>query len=184
MAYSNTVRKETLKSIADVSHMPFWLDDPSQPTPESELTKNISTDLLIISAGFTGLWTVFLAKEEDPSREVVIIEAGEVASGASGRNGGFMDASITHGLQNGIARWPKEFPALLALGITNLDEIESTIKSLGIECDYLRTGELSVASEPHQVQELKSEMELSALYDLRSEFYDHENIQDIIKSPL
>src|SRR6266540_5546144 len=99
MAYSNTVRKETLKSIADVSHMPFWLDDPSRPAPESELTKSISTNLLIVGAGFTGLWTALLAKEEDPSREVVIIEAGEVASSASGRNGGFMDASINHGLQ-------------------------------------------------------------------------------------
>jgi glycine/D-amino acid oxidase-like deaminating enzyme len=184
MAYSNNIQQKTLKSISDVSHTPFWLDDLSRPTPEPELTKRRSTDLLIIGAGFTGLWTALLAKEENPSREVVILEAGEVASGASGRNGGFMDASITHGIQNGLARWPGEFPALMALGITNLHEIESTIKRLGIECDYLRTGELSVASEPHQVEELKAEMELSAKYNIRSAFYDHERIKDVIKSPM
>ncbi len=183
MPYSNDIRKETLRSIADASHIPFWLDDPARPAPEPELTRDISTDLLIIGAGFTGLWTALLAKEENPAREVVILEAGEVATGASGRNGGFMDASITHGLQNGLARWPREFPTLLALGMENLDEIEATIRRLGIECDYLRTGDIGMASEPYQVEELKAEMEISARYNIRSEFYDRERLQEIVKSP-
>ena len=184
MSYSNKVRKESLKSIADVSHIPFWLDDSARPAPQPALTGDIATDLLVIGAGFTGLWTVLLAKEQDPAREVAILEAGEVATGASGRNGGFLDSSITHGLQNGLARWPQEFPTLLALGMANLDEIEATIKRLGIECDYLRTGDIGMASEPYQVEELKAEMELSARFNIRSEFYDRERVQEIVKSPL
>jgi glycine/D-amino acid oxidase-like deaminating enzyme len=183
MPYSNRVRKETLRSIADASHIPFWLDDPARPQPNPELAKPIATDLLIVGAGFTGLWTALLAKESDPARDVVILEAGEAASGASGRNGGFMDASITHGIHNGLARWPEEFPTLLALGVANLDEIEATIKRLGIECDYLRTGDVSMASEPHQVEELKAEMEISARYSIRSEFYDRDRLEEIVKSP-
>ena len=184
MPYSNLIRKETLRSIADASHTPFWLDDPARPDPEPELTRNISTDLLVIGAGFTGLWTALLSKEENPGRDIVILEGGAVATGASGRNGGFMDASITHGLQNGIARWPREFPTLLALGINNLNEIEATIRRLGIECDYLRTGDVSVASEPYQVEELKAEREIGAHYNIRSEFYDGERVQELVKSPL
>ena len=129
MPYSNDIRKETLRAITDVSHVPFWLDNPARPAPEPELTRDLSTDLLVIGAGFTGLWTALLAKEENPAREVILLEAGEVATGASGRNGGFMDASITHGLQNGLARWPKDFPTLLALGMKNLDQIEATMKA-------------------------------------------------------
>ena len=183
MPYSNHIRKETLKSMADASHIPFWLDDPARPAPEPELTKSMSTDLLVVGAGFTGLWTALLAKEANPAREVVILEAGEAATGATGRNGGFMDASITHGIHNGLARWPKEFPTLLAVGVANLNEIEETIKRLGIECDYLRTGDVSMASEPYQVEELKAEMEMSARYHIRSEFYDRERVQEIVKSP-
>jgi glycine/D-amino acid oxidase-like deaminating enzyme len=183
MPYSNHIRKETLGSIADVRPAPFWLDDPARPAPEPELTRDISTDLLIIGAGFTGLWTALLAKEANPGRDVLILEAGEVATGASGRNGGFMDASITHGLQNGLKRWPQEFRTLLAMGMKNLDEIEGTIQRLGIECDYLRTGDVSMASELYQVDELKAEMEISARYNIRSEFYDQEKIQEIVKSP-
>jgi glycine/D-amino acid oxidase-like deaminating enzyme len=184
MTYSNHVRKEVLQSIAGVKHFPFWLDNPMRPAPEPELMIDISTDLLIIGAGFTGLWIALLAKAEDPAREVVIVEAGEVASGASGRNGGFMDASITHGLHNGLARWPKEFPVLLAMGMTNLNEIEATIRNFGIECDYQRTGDVSMASEPYQVEELKAEMEISARYNIPSEFYDRDGVQGIVKSPL
>ena len=184
MPYSNNIRKESLKSIADVSHIPFWLDDPARPAAEPALTRDIAADLLVVGAGFTGLWTALIAKQEDPAREVTILEAGEAATGASGRNGGFMDASITHGLQNGLARWPQEFPTLLALGIANLNEIESTIKRLGIECDFLRSGDIGMASEPYQVEELKAEMEVSAQYNIRSEFYDREQVREIVKSPL
>jgi len=94
-----------------------------------------------------------------------------------------MDASITHGLQNGLARWPEEFPTLLGLGMRNLDEIEATIQRLGIDCDYLRTGDIAMASEPYQVEELQAEMQVSARYHIRSEFYDRERIGQVVRSP-
>jgi monoamine oxidase len=83
MAYPNTPRKETLRSSADAGHIPSWLDDPSRPAPQPEFPENSRTDLLVIGAGFTGLWTALLATEENPSRDVLILEAGEVATGAS-----------------------------------------------------------------------------------------------------
>lgn len=184
MAYSNTPRKETLRSIADASHVPFWLDDPARPAPEPELTENSGTDLLVIGAGFTGLWTALLAKEENPARAVLILEADEVAGGATGRNGGFMDASITHGFHNGRSRWPKELPVLLSLGIANLDEIEATIKRLGIECDYRRTGEIDMATEPYQVDEMREELEIAAPFQTNFQFLDREQVQAVVKSPI
>lgn len=184
MVYLNTPRKETPRSIAGASHVPFWLDDPSRPAPEPELTENSRTDLLVIGAGFTGLWTALLAKEENPSRDVLILEAGEVATGATGRNGGFMDASITHGFYNGLSRWPKELPILLALGIANLNDIESAIKRLGIECDYRRTGDIDMATEPYQEKEIREEMEIAAPYRTNFEFLDREKVQAVVKSPI
>src|SRR5687768_4106055 len=184
MIYSRTSRKETLTAITDAIHIPFWLDDPARPAPEAELTRTVATDLLVIGAGFTGLWTALLAKEADPSREVLMLEAGEVAVGASGRNGGFMDASITHGFLNGLSRWPKELPTLIALGRANLDEIESTIKRLGIECDYHRTGDIDMATQPYQVEEMKEELEIAAPYQTNFQFLDRYQVQAIVKSPI
>jgi glycine/D-amino acid oxidase-like deaminating enzyme len=184
MAYLNTPRKETYKSIADASPVPFWLDDLSRPAPEPELTENCTTDVLVIGAGFTGLWTALLAKEENPSRDVVILEASEVATGATGRNGGFMDASITHGFYNGLSRWPKELPTLLALGIANLDEIELTVKRLEIECDYRRTGDIDMATEPYQVDEMRRELEIAAPYQTNFQFLDRDQVRAVVKSPI
>ena len=184
MIYSNNPRHASLKAIADVIHTPFWLDDPAKPNPQPQLTQNISTDLLIIGAGFAGLWTALLAKEENPNRDIVLIEAGEVAIGASGRNGGFMDASITHGFLNGVSRWPQEIAKLHALGIQNLDEIEATLKRLGIDCDYQRTGEIDIATEPHLLEEFKQFVELAKPYHINFEYFDHDQIQSIVKSPL
>jgi glycine/D-amino acid oxidase-like deaminating enzyme len=184
MTYSNHPTAAALRSIREVSHTPFWLDDPLRPQPEPALTRDLSTDLLIIGGGFTGLWTALQAKEEDPSREIVLLEGNEIAYGASGRNGGFVDESITHGMQNGLARWPEEFPTLLALGMDNLDSIEATVRRLNIDCDFLRVGDVAVASEPYQLEELKEEIETAKRFDIEFEYYDRERVQEIVRSPL
>jgi len=184
MTYSNNIRKETFKSLSNVIHTPYWLDDPLRPAPQPALTKETSTELLVIGAGYSGLWTALLAKEENPNRDIIILEAGEVATGASGRNGGFMDASITHGFSNGLSRWPRELPTLLKLGFQNMDEIEETLERYNIECDYVHVGEIGLATEPHHIEEMKQELEESRSYQLDYHFYDRDELQSVIKSPI
>jgi glycine/D-amino acid oxidase-like deaminating enzyme len=184
MTYSNNVRKETLKSLSNVIHIPFWLDDPLRPAPGPALTQETSTDLLIIGAGYSGLWTALLAKEENPNRDIIILEAGEVATGASGRNGGFMDSSLTHGFSNGLARWRRELPTLLALGLQNLREIEETLERYNIDCDYIRTGDIDMATEPHHVEEMKEELEEAEPFNTNFQFMDREEVQAVVKSPI
>lgn len=184
MAYSNNVKDAKLKSISEVIHTPFWLDDPLRPSPQPDLTTQTSTDLLVIGAGFSGLWTALLAKEENPSRDVAILEGGEIATGASGRNGGFMDASLTHGFSNGLSRWPKELPTLLQLGLQNLKEIEDTLQRYNIDCDYIRTGDIDLATEPHQVDEIKEELEESKPFDMNYTYLERDEVQTVVKSPI
>lgn len=184
MPYSNHVRPESRKSLADVIHTPFWLDDPLRPAPQPALTTQTSTNLLVIGAGFSGLWTALLAREEDPSREIIILEAGEAAHAASGRNGGFLDASLTHGFSNGLARWRRELPALLALGLQNLNEIEETLARHGIECDYLRSGDVNVATDPHHIAEMREQQAKAASFGLNLQFLERDQIQEVVKSPL
>ena len=184
MIYSNNPRPQSIRSFADAKFVPFWLDDPARPAPEPELTKDISIDLLVVGAGYTGLWTALLAKEQNPTREVVLLEAGEAANGASGRNGGFVDASLTHGFFNGLSRWPREIAILEKIGEANLAAIENTVKQLGIECDYRHDGEIDVATEPYQMEEFKEAMELTEVYDLKYQLFNREQLSEIIKSPI
>ncbi len=134
--------------------VPFWLDRADRPAARPVLDVSLSTDLAVVGGGFCGLWTALLARERDPGREVVVLEADRVAWAATGRNGGFCAASLTHGDANGRARFPREFGTLDRLGRQNLDEIEATIGRYSIACDFERTGSLSVATQPYQAEHL------------------------------
>jgi glycine/D-amino acid oxidase-like deaminating enzyme len=183
MQFSNTPRPETLKSLADVKLTPFWLDDPKRPEPLSALTEKIDSDLVVVGAGFTGLWTALQAKQADPNREVVLLEAGETAIGASGRNGGFVASSLTHSFQNGMNRWKKEMPKLVELGHKNLDGIETAIKQFNIDCDFVRSGEIHVATEEYQINDLREEAQDSAAVGEHIQFLDSVEMRKRINSP-
>lgn len=183
MFFSNTPRKESLQAIADVKLMPFWLDDKNKPETSQPLTTKTASDLTIIGAGFTGLWTALLAKQRNPNLEVILIESNEVAYGATGRNGGFCAASITHGFSNGLSRWKKELPQLLQLGKNNLDEIEKTIQQYNIECEFIRSGEINVAVEPYQIEDIHEEIELSQQYGIDAKFLDQDEVRARVNSP-
>lgn len=141
-------------ALADVRPGAYWLDDPGRPEPLPALVGDTRCDLLVVGGGYSGLWTALRAKERDPGRDVVLVEAKTVGWAASGRNGGFCAASLTHGLPNGLDRWPDEIGALEALGRRNLDDIEATVTRYGIDCEFERTGEIDIATQPHQVEEL------------------------------
>ena len=52
----------------------YWLDeDPLEPMPHPTLIGDVRSDLCIVGAGYTGLWTALLAKEANPEREVVVV---------------------------------------------------------------------------------------------------------------
>jgi glycine/D-amino acid oxidase-like deaminating enzyme len=138
-------------SLRDAEPTAFWLDRADRPQPRPALTAPASADLIIVGGGFTGLWTAVLAKERDPSRDVLLVESERIAWAASGRNGGFCSASLTHGRENGARRFPEEIDQIDELGRRNLDEIEESLGRHGIDCDFERTGTLSVAVEPYQV---------------------------------
>ncbi|PWB53236.1 MAG: FAD-dependent oxidoreductase [Anaerolineales bacterium] len=184
MPFPNSPRSETLKSLSEAVYIPFWTDDSDRPEPSQALTGGHTADLVVIGAGFTGLWTALLAKQADASREVVLIEAEETGSGASGRNGGFVAASLTHGFENGLQRWPQELATLTAMGHENLEAIEATVRQYGIDCDFLRSGELLVATEPYQVEELCHQPEEAAPYGEKLIWYDGQQTRAMINSPL
>ena len=183
MPFANNPRTDVLKSLADAKHVPYWLDDDDRPEPASALTNTTSADLVVIGAGFTGLWAALLAKETDPSLDVVLLEATETGNGASGRNGGFVDHCLTHTFENGLERWPNELPRLIKMGYENLDAIEETVVRYKIDCDFQRTGEMVVATEPYQVEDLRIGPEEAAPYGLNLQWFDQEQTRALVNSP-
>ena len=176
----------SLEAIADADPYPYWFEDADEPPSNPTLVRTETCDLCIVGGGYTGLWTAIIAKERDPSRDIVLIDAHEIGSAASGRNGGFMDASLTHGIANGQKRFPEEIALLEELGVANLNEIEAAIKRYEIDCDYERTGLIEVATDAHPtsyLEELRDDYKQLRLLGQKVAWLDRDEIQAQVQSP-
>lgn len=156
----------------------YWLQDKTRPTARPALHAVVDTDLLVIGGGYTGLWTALQAKERNPHREVILIEAQRIGWAASGRNGGFCEASLVHGEANGANHLPKENQRLSELGLKNLDELQATVERYGMDVDFIREGALSVATEEHHVSWLAEEATADGV-----QFLDQQQVRQLIDSP-
>jgi glycine/D-amino acid oxidase-like deaminating enzyme len=170
-------------ALRDAAPTPYWLDHVERPEPLPALTAPTKADLVVVGGGYLGLWTALLAATRDPGRDVLLLEGQTCGHAASGRNGGFCEASLTHGLGNGLARWPEEMPQLLDLGRRNLDAIEAAVAEHAIDCDFVRTGTLSVATADHQLADLREEQEAAAAVGHDLTLLGEEAVRDRVASP-
>ena len=170
-------------ALADAAPVSFWLDDPTAPSSGPTLVGRTTADLTVVGGGYTGLWTALLAKTASPERDVILLEADRCGWAASGRNGGFCAASLTHGLANGIERFPDEIDTLERLGAENLDGIEAALGQWSIECGFERTGELSVATAPHHVETLIEVAHQEIRQGHQLTFLDRDEMQAEVHSP-
>jgi glycine/D-amino acid oxidase-like deaminating enzyme len=149
---------EKERSIEDAC---FWL---ARAPREAEvlLVGNVEADLAIVGGGLTGLWTALHVKALDPTREVVVLERGVTASGASGRNAGILTETIDHSHSLAVAHFGEaEARRLALLGRQNLGELLAFVEEHGIDCDLERTGQLHVALSEAQREDLTTSLEVA-----------------------
>ncbi|MGH3642596.1 MAG: NAD(P)/FAD-dependent oxidoreductase, partial [Mycobacterium sp.] len=164
------------RSLAVSAFGSMWLDMARPEYPA--LSGSITCDLLVVGGGYAGLWTALHAAQRNPDRRIVLIDAYRIGWAASGRNGGFVEASITHGRENGKTRWAGEIDQLEAMGLENLDGMQAEIERLGLDVEWQRTGMLAVATEPHQVSWLKE-----SAADGDGQFLDEDSVRAEVASP-
>jgi glycine/D-amino acid oxidase-like deaminating enzyme len=131
----------------------FWLARLPKRDP-MPLASRSETDIAIIGAGLTGLWTALFLKDLDPAREVTVVEQGIAAFGASGRNAGMLSETVDHSHALAIQHFGLDGARrLAALGERNVAELTAFIAERDIDCDWEPTGRLMVALTDAQVAE-------------------------------
>ncbi len=138
----------------------LWFDG-LDALPNPQLTELPShTDVAIIGAGYTGLWTAYYLKRAEPGLDVTVFEAETAGFGASGRNGGWcigaawgVDALLEdpNTRSRGIALQRALFDAV--------DEVGRVAQAENIDCHYARGGSLRVATAAFQADRHRRELD-------------------------
>ncbi|HEX6782366.1 MAG TPA: FAD-dependent oxidoreductase [Solirubrobacterales bacterium] len=83
----------------------YWIEEGGEVEARPALGGEREADLLVVGGGYTGMWTAWYAKQQEPAARVVLLEAEPVCGhGPSGRNGGFCNA-MWYSLASMRERW-------------------------------------------------------------------------------
>lgn len=143
----------------------LWDDLTPEGPPPQPLDGDAVADVCVVGAGMTGLWTARSLLVADPSLDVLVVEAGHVGFGASGRNGGWCSALFPtataglarrHGHQAALAMRRAMVETVGVVGAAAAEE--------GIDCGYERGGTVTVARSTAQLERARAEVAEAARY--------------------
>jgi glycine/D-amino acid oxidase-like deaminating enzyme len=134
----------------------YWFSELGLPTPRDVLDGNASADVVIVGAGYTGLWTAYYLAQARPDLTIRMLDQHFAGYGASGRNGGWLINTITGG-QDGYARLAgRDAAAAFQLAMNDtVDEVIRVAAAEGIEADIHKGGSMLVARNRAQLARLE-----------------------------
>jgi glycine/D-amino acid oxidase-like deaminating enzyme len=161
---------------------PYWLDTA---TPSGDYRRNPvpeHADVAVVGAGFTGLSAALEAAQYGAS--VVVLDSHTVGWGASGRNGGMATTGLAIGLGKAIARYGRpQALGMFAEYNRAIDTIEELVKEHAIDCDFQRSGKLTLAMTTKQVGQMRNTQQtLAELADYSVTVVDKQDLHSEIGS--
>lgn len=143
----------------------FWIDRLGPIEKREPLPGDITADVTIVGAGFTGLWTAYYLLQEHPELSVAIIEKEFAGFGASGRNGGWLSAEPP----GNIALYAKSRGTQAALELQRamfktVDEVVQVATEHQLDDSIIKDGLLYVATNAAQLERLRQRVKNSATW--------------------
>ncbi|MCU1655662.1 MAG: putative oxidoreductase [Pseudonocardiales bacterium] len=132
----------------------YWLDSAPAGVDYTSAAIPRQVDIAVIGGGLTGLSAaVHLA---DTGATVAVLEQHKLGWGASGRNGGMCTTGMAIGLLEAIRRYGVEAArGLYGQYDAAINLVEKLVAEEGIDCDFRRSGKLTLASKPAHYDRLR-----------------------------
>ena len=173
-----------LAALAQTRFTSYWLDSLEPVADEPSLQQPEQCDLLVVGGGFCGLWAALQAREQNPERSVILIEAKSVANGASGRPAAIMSTSVMHGINNTERIFADDVAELERLGRENMDAFHETLERYAIDCDVEWGGEMKVSIGDDGLETVEEEYRLYLKYGHDAVRLDKDAVQAEVHSPI
>jgi len=147
-------------NIETAKRAPLWWEAVDASSKRSSVPGNLDVDVVVVGAGFTGLWCAYHLAGLDPTLSIAVVEKTHVGFGASGRNGGWCHAAYPLGHAQ-LAHDNGHHPALAHMRALfgSVDDVGSVAAAEGIDCDYHKGGVLTVARHRFQDAFARDEVE-------------------------
>ena len=140
-------------------------------------------DVLVVGGGLLGTATAYWLARAGIA--TVLIEQGDLASGATGRNGGFMVAGTAERYRAAVARLGHVTArAVWQLTLDNRALLRQVLEEEAIDCDYREPGHLHLALGDAQLAELAGDVAALRAEGFAANLLDRRQVQELIATPL
>jgi glycine/D-amino acid oxidase-like deaminating enzyme len=139
----------------------YWWQAHGVSARRPSLPGGTEADVCIVGGGYTGLWTAYYLSRADPGLRIVVLEANFAGFGASGRNGGWVTATLP-GSRERYARPPRGREGVRELERRlreTIDEVATVCADEGIDAGLVKGGTLTVATSAAQDARLRQRLE-------------------------
>ncbi|BCJ58473.1 NAD(P)/FAD-dependent oxidoreductase [Micromonospora endophytica] len=131
----------------------YWLSSVDEPlTPRPPLAGDDVADVVIVGAGYTGLWTAYYLAQAEPALRIVVLESQVAGFGASGRNGGWCSALLPTSLTGLARRHGRDAAVAMQRAMHDtVREVGRVVTAEGIDCDWSYGGTVVLARSGPQL---------------------------------
>ena len=149
----------------------YWFDSIGfEPEARAPLPGDRDVDIVILGAGFSGLWTAYYLSIADPGCQIAVIERDIAGFGASGRNGGWCWPEVA-GMKTYHAEDPIRAGRLREAIVDTVYKVGEVCRREGIEADYKLVGGIGVAVDEVQAAHAREGIAEARAYGFSEE--DH-----------
>jgi glycine/D-amino acid oxidase-like deaminating enzyme len=163
----------------------FWFKtvDLENQKINAPLKGKHKADIVIIGGGFTGLSSAYHLIQRFPEKKIVLLEGACCGYGASGRNGGHVEAGVP-GLgsyieDSEVEAGRKAFDTTLY----GIEQIKRLVTGHNLQCDFEETGHFMAATDEVQAQLLEEEHQTFKAMGLETRLVQDEELKAVVDSP-
>jgi glycine/D-amino acid oxidase-like deaminating enzyme len=160
--------------------VPIWQDEPYSPRPA--LAADISCAIAVIGGGIGGLSAAW--RIADLGLEPIVLEARSVASGATGRNGGFFMAGVAPRYDEACRLWGEEVAShRYRATLEAQDAMLAIAEQVGARDQFRITGVLRVAHDAAEAERVREHHAAFQRYGFPGELVPEGALPEALQRP-